>query len=153
LIYACEVLHLLVTSPRKRAAMPSNYRHVSNHIAIVQSITGNISPRISFITDGANGLQAIARQLRFPTKPILDWFHISMRVRYLEQIDSSCARLLPNGAFWGKDSLHIVKISCIRTSAFFALLCQKCANDKRCGGRREAFICSLRFDALPSTET
>ncbi len=58
----------------------------------VQSITGNISPRISFITDGANGLQAIARQLPFPTKPILDWFHISMRVRYLEQIVSGmCA--------------------------------------------------------------
>jgi len=27
------------------------------------------------------------------------------------------------------------------------------ANDKRCGGCREAFICSLGFDALPSMET
>jgi hypothetical protein len=24
----------------------------------------------------------------------------------------------------------------------------RCSNDKRCRGRREAFICSLRFDAL-----
>jgi len=29
---------------------------------------------------------AIYRRLPFPTQPILDWFHISMRVRYLEQI-------------------------------------------------------------------
>jgi hypothetical protein len=43
-------------------------------------------PRLSVITDGANGIQSTYRQLPFSTTPILDWFHISMRVRYLEQI-------------------------------------------------------------------
>jgi hypothetical protein len=38
------------------------------------------------MTDGANGLQTIAGRLPFPSEPVLDWFHISMRVRYLEQI-------------------------------------------------------------------
>ena len=37
-------------------------------------------------TDGANGLQSIADRLPFLCTPVLDWFHISMRVRYLEQI-------------------------------------------------------------------
>lgn len=38
------------------------------------------------ITDGANGLQKIYSQFPFTSEPVLDWFHISMRVRYLEQI-------------------------------------------------------------------
>src|ERR1700688_3747576 len=53
---------------------------------LVRSVTGCIDPKLSLIADGANGLQAIASRLPFPVEPVLDWFHISMRVRYLEQI-------------------------------------------------------------------
>ncbi|WP_375541888.1 hypothetical protein [Paraburkholderia sp. CNPSo 3281] len=53
---------------------------------LVRSITNNDHPKLSVITDGANGLQTIASQLPFTPKSVLDWFHISMRVRYLEQI-------------------------------------------------------------------
>jgi len=45
-----------------------------------------ISHAFSVVTDGANGIQSIHQQLPFPATPILDWFHVSMRVRYLEQI-------------------------------------------------------------------
>jgi hypothetical protein len=38
------------------------------------------------ITDGANGIQSIYRRLPFSATPVLDWFHTSMLVRYLEQI-------------------------------------------------------------------
>ena len=50
-------------------------------LAMTQS--GASRPRLTVITDGANSLQHIYRQLPFPTRPILDWFHVSMRVRYL----------------------------------------------------------------------
>jgi hypothetical protein len=50
--------------------------------------SGASQSRLTVITDGANSLQNIYRRLPFPTQPILDWFHISMRVRYLEQIAS-----------------------------------------------------------------
>ncbi len=52
----------------------------------VQSVTGCAQPRLSVITDGANGLQKIYSQFPFPSESVLDLFHISMRVRYLEQI-------------------------------------------------------------------
>ena len=48
--------------------------------------SGHARPALTVVTDGANSLQHIHRQLPFPARPILDWFHISMRVRYLEQI-------------------------------------------------------------------
>lgn len=54
--------------------------------AVVQARTGLAQPRLSVITDGGNGIQNIHRSLSFAVTPILDWFHISMRVRYLEQI-------------------------------------------------------------------
>jgi hypothetical protein len=38
------------------------------------------------MTDRANGLQTIAGQFPFPSEPVLDWFHILMRGRYLERI-------------------------------------------------------------------
>jgi hypothetical protein len=53
---------------------------------LVQTHAGTSHPRLSVITDGANGIQSIYRRLPFSATPILDWFHISMRVRYLEQI-------------------------------------------------------------------
>jgi hypothetical protein len=49
----------------------------------VQSVTGCSQPRLSVIT-GANGLQKIYGKFPFASEPVLDWFHISMRVRYLE---------------------------------------------------------------------
>jgi protein-tyrosine phosphatase len=54
--------------------------------AFVRAASGTDRPRLSVITDGANGLQSIADRLPFSCTPVLDWFHISMRVRYLEQI-------------------------------------------------------------------
>lgn len=54
--------------------------------SLVQTHAGTAHPRLSVFTEGANGTQSICRQLPFGATPILDWFHISMRVRYLEQI-------------------------------------------------------------------
>ena len=53
---------------------------------LVKATSGSDRPILSVITDGANGLQSIACRLPFSSTPVLDWFHISMRVRYLEQI-------------------------------------------------------------------
>jgi hypothetical protein len=53
---------------------------------LVRSVTGCAHPKLSLITDGANGLRTISSRRPFPVEPVLDWFHISMRVRYLEQI-------------------------------------------------------------------
>ena len=53
---------------------------------LVKATSGSDRPRLSVITDGANGLQSIACRLPFSSTPVLDWFQISMRVRYLEQI-------------------------------------------------------------------
>lgn len=55
-----------------------------SELATVHS--GQSRPALTVVTDGANSLQHIHRQLPFPARPILDWFHVSMRVRYLEQI-------------------------------------------------------------------
>lgn len=55
---------------------------------LVKAHTGSQKPKLCVITDGANGLQSIHPQLPFRARPLLDWFHISMRVRYLEQIIS-----------------------------------------------------------------
>lgn len=52
----------------------------------VRAATGSDNPRLSVITDGANGLQSIGPRLPFSSDTVLDWFHISMRVRCLEQI-------------------------------------------------------------------
>jgi hypothetical protein len=51
-----------------------------------ESRIGSDRPKLSVIADGANGLQAIAGRLSLSSTPVLDWFHISMRVSYLEQI-------------------------------------------------------------------
>jgi hypothetical protein len=53
---------------------------------LVRSITSNDRPKRSVIADGSYGLQTIASQLPFTPKSALDWFHISTRVRHLEQI-------------------------------------------------------------------
>jgi hypothetical protein len=44
------------------------------------------APKLRVFTDGANNLQTIAQALPFPAEPVLDWFHISMRIRHLAQI-------------------------------------------------------------------
>src|SRR6202521_1214068 len=68
-----------------RSEVPSTTERVA---ALVRTQSGTAQPLLSVITDGANGIQSIHRELPFPANPILDWFHISMRVRYLEQIIS-----------------------------------------------------------------
>ena len=66
-----------------RAAVPS----MANRLAMMlQARTGSCQPQVCMIIDGAIGLQGLHRQMPFPVTPVLDWFHISMRVRYLEQI-------------------------------------------------------------------
>ena len=55
---------------------------------LVRGRTGCENLRLSVITDGAKNTQSIPQALPFPAKAILDWFHISMRVRNLEQIVS-----------------------------------------------------------------
>ena len=41
---------------------------------------------MTVITDGGNGVQHLHRLMPGKVRSILDWFHVSMRVRYLEQI-------------------------------------------------------------------
>src|SRR5258705_6164883 len=73
--------------PRVFACVRSELPDLTERLAsLVQTHAGTAHPRLSVITDGANGIQSIFRQLPFSATPILDWFHISMRVRNLEQI-------------------------------------------------------------------
>jgi len=73
--------------PRVFACVRSELPDVAERLAcLVGTLSGTSHPRLSVITDGAKGIQSIYRQLPFTATPILDWFHISMRVRYLEQI-------------------------------------------------------------------
>ena len=37
------------------------------------------------ISDGDPGLPALVRSAKAPVEPLLDWFHLSMRVRHVEQ--------------------------------------------------------------------
>src|SRR5260370_12266853 len=79
--------------PRAFAYVRSELPDLAERLAcLVETHSGTSHPRLSVITDGANGIQSIYRQLPFTATPRLDWFHISMRVRHLEQIISG---LLP----------------------------------------------------------
>jgi negative regulator of replication initiation len=62
------------------ASMPENL------IDVLRAKTAAPMPQVSVITDGGNGVQHLHRLLPGKVRSILDWFHISMRVRYLEQI-------------------------------------------------------------------
>ncbi|MEO8925469.1 MAG: ISKra4 family transposase [Caldimonas sp.] len=53
---------------------------------MVRARTRRRAPKLRVITDGANNTQSIPRGLPFPAQAVLDWFHISMRIRHLEQI-------------------------------------------------------------------
>jgi hypothetical protein len=73
--------------PHVFACVRSELPDLTERLAsLVQTHAGTSHPRLSVITDGANGIQSIYRQFPFSATPILDRFHISMRVRYLEQI-------------------------------------------------------------------
>jgi hypothetical protein len=54
--------------------------------ALVKARTGTEAPNLCIVTDGANNTQSLRQGLAFPATPILDWFHISMKIRHLEQI-------------------------------------------------------------------
>lgn len=60
-------------------------REVADRVAtMVRARTRRSAPKLRVITDGANNVQSIARSLPFPATSVLDWFHISMRIRHLE---------------------------------------------------------------------
>ena len=52
---------------------------------MVRARTRRQAPRLRVVTDGANNMLSIPQGLPFPAKAVLDWFHISMRIRHLEQ--------------------------------------------------------------------
>lgn len=54
--------------------------------AVLRTKTAAPTPEVTVITDGGNGVQHLHRLLPGKVRSILDWFHVSMRVRYLEQI-------------------------------------------------------------------
>lgn len=90
-IRSFEILTGRLAAPGEKlrvfACVRSELPDVTERLAsLVQTHSGASQPRLSVITDGANGIQNIYRQLPLTATPILDWFHISMRVRHLEQI-------------------------------------------------------------------
>jgi hypothetical protein len=56
---------------------------------LVKARTGQKAPKLCMVTDGANNTLSIRQGLPFPATPILDWFHISMKIRHVEQIVQS----------------------------------------------------------------
>jgi hypothetical protein len=53
---------------------------------LMRARTGHKAPKLCIVTDGANNTLSIRQGLPFPATPILDWFHISMKIRHVEQI-------------------------------------------------------------------
>jgi hypothetical protein len=53
---------------------------------LVRARTGHQEPKLCMVTDGANNTLSIRQGLPFPATPILDWFHISMKIRHVEQM-------------------------------------------------------------------
>ena len=54
--------------------------------ALMRAKTAAAAPEVTVITDGGNGVQHLHRLLPGKVRSILAWFHVSIRVRYLEQI-------------------------------------------------------------------
>jgi hypothetical protein len=54
--------------------------------SLLRSRTAAPAPQVTVITDGGNSVQHLHRLLPGNVHCVLDWFHVSMRVRYLEQI-------------------------------------------------------------------
>jgi hypothetical protein len=54
--------------------------------SLVRARTGHQGPKLCMVTDGANNTLSIRQRLPFPATPILDWFHISMKIRHVEQL-------------------------------------------------------------------
>jgi hypothetical protein len=57
-------------------------------MSVLRAKTIAPEPQVSVITDGDTGVQHLHRLLAGRVRSILDWFHVSMRVRWLEQIVS-----------------------------------------------------------------
>jgi hypothetical protein len=66
----------------------SEASRAADRVATLVRARAGEHPKLCVITDGANNTQSIYQTLPFPAKPILDWLHISMRIRHLEQIVS-----------------------------------------------------------------
>ncbi|KAA0997688.1 hypothetical protein FVF58_48120 [Paraburkholderia panacisoli] len=90
----CSSFDLLTGPLFAKGQMSRTFAFVRNELpdiaarlpSLDEAATGSCSPRLCVIADGANGLQSIAQSLPFSSNSVLDWFHIPMRVRYLEQI-------------------------------------------------------------------
>jgi hypothetical protein len=71
--------------------------------AILEDQGCNSNSMVAVLADGADGLGGIVRRV-IPQTPrtILDWFHIGMRVRHIEQMGSSMMELFPDVEALGK---------------------------------------------------
>jgi hypothetical protein len=76
----------------------------STHMKAVLEDQGcNSNSMVAVLADGADGLGGIVRRV-IPQTPrtILDWFHISMRLRHIEQMGPSMMELFPQVEALGK---------------------------------------------------
>ena len=73
--------------------------------AILENQGCNSNSTVAVLADGADGLGGIVRRA-IPQTPrtILDWFHISMRLRHIEQMGPSMMELFPEVEALGKIS-------------------------------------------------
>jgi hypothetical protein len=54
---------------------------------------------VTVFTDGEDGLRLLARQaLRGPIAPVLDWFHIAMRIQHIRRLSRGLTTRLPSHA-------------------------------------------------------
>jgi len=59
----------------------------STRLTELLGVSATVStPTIAVITDGGSSVQNLHRSVPCDATPILDWFHISMRIHYVEQI-------------------------------------------------------------------
>jgi hypothetical protein len=73
---------------------------------LVRSVTACKHLKLPLITDGANSLRTISSRLPLPVEPALDGCHISMRVRYLEQIVAGTRAATETGRLYLREALY-----------------------------------------------
>ncbi len=68
-------------------------------MARLRQPSGGTTARLTVLTDGEEGLHAlVARRGGQPAVPILDWFHLAMRLQHVKQAARSLASHLPSYA-------------------------------------------------------
>jgi hypothetical protein len=85
-----EILTGRLAAPKKKpyvfAWVGSQANGAAERVStLVRARTGHPAPKLVIVTDGANNTLSIRQGLPFPSTPVLDWFHISMKIRHLEQ--------------------------------------------------------------------